>query len=198
MRHELEVAREEGGAAGSALKEERARILEEQRKAKGEMQEALRSLEAAEAERDRLSTQLARLKAQMVAEEEEEEDKVGWRLEKEVEALRQAHEGQLRALHLQHSQEASTARSLHLDEVSKLRAELERLHSQLRRTEEGSKGWEEIIEAKDRELANLQVSLPYPVTPPVLSPVLSHVMSPHLSCHLSPHRPSGSTGGDDL
>jgi len=65
----------------------------------------------------------------------------------------------LRALSLQHTQEATDARSLHLDEVSKLRVELERVHSQLRRTEEGSQGWEEIIEAKDRELANLQAAL---------------------------------------
>lgn len=95
----------------------------------------------------------------MVAEQEEEEDKVGWRLEKEVEALRQAQEDQLTSLQRHHQEEASRIRSAHLEEVSKLKSELERVQSLLKRTEEGSQGWEEIIEAKDRELANLQAAL---------------------------------------
>ena len=80
---------------------------------------------------------VSRLKAQMVSEQEDEEDKVGWRLEKEVEALRQAH-GQ---------------------EVSRLQSEVDKARTLLKRAQEGSEGWEEVIEAKDRELANLQAAL---------------------------------------
>lgn len=60
LRRELEMTKEERVALASALEEARVRGAEEERRAQGEMQEVLRSLEAMEAERDRLSTQLAR------------------------------------------------------------------------------------------------------------------------------------------
>ena len=143
-------------------------------------------LEASESERDRIFTQLTRcelleypfaiilflslsyspddhapfslrLKAQMVSEQEEEEDKAGWRLERDLENMRQAHEGQLRALQVAHADQQERARQAHEAEASKLRGEIERVNLAMRRAEEGSVGWEEVIEAKDRELANLQV-----------------------------------------
>lgn len=85
--------------------------------------------EAGEAERERLRNQLARLKAQMITEQEEEEDKVTWRVEAEVKAAEEKHSAVVAAMKQDHAAA-----------VAALKAELEAAKAQLARLKTDADG----------------------------------------------------------
>ncbi|GIM10867.1 hypothetical protein Vretimale_14473, partial [Volvox reticuliferus] len=102
-----------------------------------EVSELRTALEAADSERERLKGQLLRLKAQMLREQEEEEDKVGWRVEAEVKAAEERYKGM----------------------VSELREALEAARAAAARQEAEVKAINEALELKDTEIQNLQAAL---------------------------------------
>ena len=103
------------------------------------------SLEAVQKERDSLKQQLARLKAQMLDEQEDEEEKIRWRVEAEVKM----------ALEKAAASHSTTSSS----ELSRARAETSAALERAKRAEEEAARWEEKASSKDVELANMQRAL---------------------------------------
>ncbi|KAK9806416.1 hypothetical protein WJX73_004216 [Symbiochloris irregularis] len=110
---------------------------------------ALRTeLEATCAERDQARQQLSRLKQAMVAEQEDEEDKVRWRVDAEVKLAREdllAQEAERTASH-------STA-------SASMQAELNSAMERIHRMDADLNAWEAAVASRDVELANLQSAL---------------------------------------
>ncbi|KAK9837185.1 hypothetical protein WJX84_003180 [Apatococcus fuscideae] len=112
------------------------------------LQSAEEATEAAVAERDLAKQQLSRLKAQMVAEQEEEEGGLQWRIDAEVHlALQEATAGEAARL------------ADHQAHVKDLGDQLEEARSREARLEADVKAWQEALPARDTEIQNLQVAL---------------------------------------
>ncbi|GAX75949.1 hypothetical protein CEUSTIGMA_g3392.t1 [Chlamydomonas eustigma] len=112
-------------------------------------------LEGSEREREKLKLQLIRLKEQMMQEQDEEEDKLGWRMEAEVQRL------QAEALEQQTKADAAIEQlqQRHAMEVAAVREEASAARAALIRAQQAAESWEEVLGAKEREVANLQAAL---------------------------------------
>jgi hypothetical protein len=96
--------------------------------------------------------------------QDEEEDKVSWQMQSQVQQLQEQHALQLQQMHEQHasqigelsrSQQAAADRAA--SELQAARVEAQGLKAALTRAEEAAAGWEEELALKEREAANLQV-----------------------------------------
>lgn len=117
---------------------------EEMEVLRGELAAVQDALSVAESERASAKLQLSRLKTQMLTEQEDEEEKVRWRVEAEVKlALEKMGVG---------SVGNKAAESARQDQLSTLTERAER-------AEEEAARWEQTAAARDVELANLQRAL---------------------------------------
>ena len=98
-------------------------------------------------ERDSLKQQLSRLKAQMLSEQEDEEEKIKWQVDAEVKLALEKASLQRKAL------EGSD------NQLSELRAEVEAARVRATRAENEAARWEQIASSRDVELENMQRAL---------------------------------------
>ncbi|KAL0017763.1 hypothetical protein WJX77_011853, partial [Trebouxia sp. C0004] len=105
-------------------------------------------LAAVEKERDKAKQQLNRLKQELMTEQEEEEEKLRWRVDAEVK------------LALEEFQKAEAQRGAGSQgEVAELKVGMDSANAQIQQMHEDLQAWEQAVAARDAELRNLQAAL---------------------------------------
>eukprot|EP00873_Tetraselmis_striata_P013970 jgi/Tetstr1/434234/TSEL_023345.t1 len=130
------------GAAGAGLSQEAADAL------RAQLEEATQAAEKASAEKGRALKMLSALKRQIEESEMEEEEKLAWRVDAEVRLALE-----------DYKTSAAAAVAPAAEELRAAMAEAEAERNARRRLEADVGEWAAALEAKDAELANLQLAL---------------------------------------
>eukprot|EP00884_Botryococcus_braunii_P002327 jgi/Botrbrau1/12095/Bobra.0186s0018.1 len=142
LEEEVARARQQGATAAEAAAGEQVSHLAQQ------LADQSAALEDALQEKERARLQLARLKQAMVAEQEDEEEKIRWRVDAEVRLVAES----IKA-------EAEGKETSRLEEVTALRAAAAESAARCQQLDAVLSEWEAAVTARDEEIRNLQAAL---------------------------------------